>query len=115
MSTCNDDVNDVPLNPAALLRCGLMPGRIRTRQSGLNGETVGDQSQGVQLATVRKLASYWAADYDWRKLGAKLNADCAGSVHSAISRSFCSLRPEAGRNVPPAPTAERHALFQVRT
>ena len=37
-------------------------------------ETVADQSQGVQLATVQKLASYWATDYDWRKVEVKLNA-----------------------------------------
>ncbi|MER8634448.1 epoxide hydrolase 1 [Mesorhizobium opportunistum] len=37
-------------------------------------ETVADTSQGVQLATVQKLASYWATDYDWRKGEAKLNA-----------------------------------------
>ena len=37
-------------------------------------ETVADQSQGVQLATVQKLASYWATDYDWRKCEAKLKA-----------------------------------------
>ena len=37
-------------------------------------ETVADQSQGVQLATIRKLARYWATDYDWRKVEAKLNA-----------------------------------------
>ena len=37
-------------------------------------ETVEDQSQGVQLATVRKLANYWATNYDWRKAEAKLNA-----------------------------------------
>jgi hypothetical protein len=37
-------------------------------------ETVADQSQGVQLSTVKKLASYWATDYDWRKVEAKLNA-----------------------------------------
>src|SRR5436190_2340289 len=37
-------------------------------------ETVTDQSQGVQLATIQKLAHYWATDYDWRKLEAKLNA-----------------------------------------
>jgi len=37
-------------------------------------ETVADQSQGVQLATVQKLARYWGADYDWRKCEAKLNA-----------------------------------------
>jgi hypothetical protein len=37
-------------------------------------ETVSDSSQGVQLATMKELASYWAADYDWRKCEAKLNA-----------------------------------------
>jgi pimeloyl-ACP methyl ester carboxylesterase len=37
-------------------------------------ETVADQSQGVQLATMQKLAGYWATDYDWRKCEAKLNA-----------------------------------------
>jgi pimeloyl-ACP methyl ester carboxylesterase len=35
-------------------------------------ETVTDQSQGVQLATMQKLARYWATDYDWRKVEAKL-------------------------------------------
>src|SRR5215467_12130434 len=37
-------------------------------------EPVDDQSQGVQLATVRDLASYWATEYDWRRCEAKLNA-----------------------------------------
>src|SRR5687767_12918408 len=37
-------------------------------------ETVTDQSQGVQLATIQKLARYWATDYDWRKAEAKLQA-----------------------------------------
>ena len=37
-------------------------------------ETVADASQGVQLATMQKLALYWANDYDWRKVEAKLNA-----------------------------------------
>src|SRR5512134_3598844 len=37
-------------------------------------ETVTDSSQGVPLATVQKLARYWATDYDWRKAEAKLNA-----------------------------------------
>ncbi len=37
-------------------------------------ETVADQSQGVQFATIQKLARYWATDYDWRKCEAKLNA-----------------------------------------
>src|SRR6266508_2591477 len=37
-------------------------------------ETVADQSQGVQLATIQELARYWATEYDWRKCEAKLNA-----------------------------------------
>jgi pimeloyl-ACP methyl ester carboxylesterase len=37
-------------------------------------ELVGDRSQGVQLATLKALVSYWATDYDWRKAEAKLNA-----------------------------------------
>jgi pimeloyl-ACP methyl ester carboxylesterase len=37
-------------------------------------ETVGDFSQGVPLATVQKLAKYWATEYDWRKVEARLNA-----------------------------------------
>jgi pimeloyl-ACP methyl ester carboxylesterase len=37
-------------------------------------ETVADATQGVQLATMQKLARYWATDYDWRKAEAKLNA-----------------------------------------
>src|SRR6201981_4258062 len=37
-------------------------------------EPVDDQSQGVQLATVRALADYWATEYDWRRCEAKLNA-----------------------------------------
>jgi hypothetical protein len=37
-------------------------------------ETVGDQSQGVQLAKLQELVRYWATDYDWRKAEATLNA-----------------------------------------
>src|SRR5690349_13638329 len=37
-------------------------------------EPVMDASQGVQLATIQKLARYWATNYDWRKIEAKLNA-----------------------------------------
>jgi pimeloyl-ACP methyl ester carboxylesterase len=37
-------------------------------------ETVADQSQGPQLATMQKLARYWATDYDWREVEAKLKA-----------------------------------------
>ena len=37
-------------------------------------ETVSDQSQGVQLATMQKLARYWSTDYDWHNCEAKLKA-----------------------------------------
>jgi len=37
-------------------------------------ETVADESQGVQLATMQKLARYWETEYDWRTCEAKLNA-----------------------------------------
>lgn len=37
-------------------------------------ETVGDASQGVQLATIQKLAQYWIEGYDWRKAEEKLNS-----------------------------------------
>src|SRR5678815_3397029 len=37
-------------------------------------ELVGDRSQGVQLATLKALAHYWATDHNWRKAEAKLNA-----------------------------------------
>ncbi len=37
-------------------------------------ETVTDDSQGVQLATMRELARYWQTEYDWRKFEARLNA-----------------------------------------
>ncbi|PTL78841.1 epoxide hydrolase family protein [Vitiosangium sp. GDMCC 1.1324] len=37
-------------------------------------ETVTDRSQGVQLAKMQELVRYWATDYDWRKVEAKLNA-----------------------------------------
>jgi pimeloyl-ACP methyl ester carboxylesterase len=37
-------------------------------------ETVADFSQGVPLATMQKLARYWATEYDWRTVEAKLNS-----------------------------------------
>ena len=37
-------------------------------------ETVTDASQGVQLATMQKLARYWGTEYDWRKIETKLNS-----------------------------------------
>jgi len=37
-------------------------------------ELVKDETQGVQFATMQVLAKYWATDYDWRKVEARLNA-----------------------------------------
>lgn len=37
-------------------------------------ETVADFSQGVPLATVQKIANYWATQYDWRKIERRLNS-----------------------------------------
>src|SRR5918995_3629142 len=37
-------------------------------------ETVDDDSQGVPLATMQKLARHWATEYDWRRCEAELNA-----------------------------------------
>src|SRR4029079_3582250 len=37
-------------------------------------ELVQDDSQGVRLALLQELASYWETEYDWRKVEEKLNA-----------------------------------------
>jgi hypothetical protein len=61
-------------------------------------ETVTDASQGVQLATIQELAGYWATDYDWRKVEAKLNAlpqfitEIDGLDISASDASFAVIR-----------------------
>ncbi|WP_435123674.1 epoxide hydrolase N-terminal domain-containing protein [Micromonospora tulbaghiae] len=36
-------------------------------------QTVDDQSQGVPLETSQALARYWATEYDWRRVEARLN------------------------------------------
>ncbi len=37
-------------------------------------ETVNDDTQGVQLATIQKLADYWLNQHDWRKVEARINS-----------------------------------------
>jgi pimeloyl-ACP methyl ester carboxylesterase len=37
-------------------------------------EAVADDTQGVQLATMQKLARYWATEHDWREVEAKLKS-----------------------------------------
>src|SRR5213594_1879560 len=78
--------------PAATLRAtaedaSIRPFRFTASQAALDDlrrrikatqwperETVNDETQGVQLATMQKLAAYWATDYDWRKIEARMNA-----------------------------------------
>jgi pimeloyl-ACP methyl ester carboxylesterase len=59
---------DVPEDRVEDLRRRIAATRLPSK------ELVEDRSQGVQLATIRELAHYWATDYDWRKAEAKLNA-----------------------------------------
>ena len=56
-------------------------------------ETVTDESQGVPLAMMQQLARYWATDYDWRKVEARLNVlpqfrglGTAATLHHGTSR-----------------------------
>ena len=37
-------------------------------------ETVADESQGVQLATMQELVRYWGTEYNFRRIEARLNA-----------------------------------------
>jgi pimeloyl-ACP methyl ester carboxylesterase len=37
-------------------------------------ETVSDESEGIQLAVIQKLARYWETEYDWRRCEAQINA-----------------------------------------
>ena len=37
-------------------------------------ETVADESEGIQLTMIQKLARYWGTEYDWRPCEARLNA-----------------------------------------
>lgn len=59
---------DFPEDALVDLRNRLAASRLPER------ETVSDNSQGVPLATVQKLLRYWANEYDWRKVEAKLNS-----------------------------------------
>ena len=38
-------------------------------------ETVADRSQGIRLAKLQELVRYWGAEYDWRKVEARLNSN----------------------------------------
>ncbi len=59
---------DVPKDALEDLRRRIEAARLPSK------ELVKDRSQGVQLATIHELATYWATEYDWRKAEARLNA-----------------------------------------
>jgi pimeloyl-ACP methyl ester carboxylesterase len=59
---------DIPEEAIADLR------RRTTATRWPDKETVGDQSQGVQLDKLQALVRYWGTDYDWRRAEARLNA-----------------------------------------
>lgn len=68
---------DTPIRP---FRANVSEADLSDMRSRINAtrwperETVADSSQGVPLAVMQTLASYWATGYDWRKCEAKLNA-----------------------------------------
>jgi pimeloyl-ACP methyl ester carboxylesterase len=71
-SATNDAIRPFHVNvPEADL--SEMHRRIRTTRWP-ERETVADESQGVPLATMQSLARYWATDYKWRQVEARLNA-----------------------------------------
>ncbi|MFD0502918.1 epoxide hydrolase family protein [Streptomyces chiangmaiensis] len=78
----------LPGKPAATSgSAGIRPFRVHVREQDLadlrrriiatrwpDRETVRDQSQGVQLATIQRLARYWGTAYNWRNIEARLNS-----------------------------------------
>jgi pimeloyl-ACP methyl ester carboxylesterase len=75
MSTTVDTATDIraftveiPDERIADLRRRIESTRLPTK------ELVEDRSQGVQLATIRELAEYWATDYDFGRVEERLNA-----------------------------------------
>jgi hypothetical protein len=61
----------IPVTPEAEMEA------LRARVTAIrwpDQELVTDNSQGPKLAVMQELARYWAAEYDWRRCEAKLNA-----------------------------------------
>jgi pimeloyl-ACP methyl ester carboxylesterase len=76
-TTVAAESNDTAIRPfrAAIAEKELLELRRRIASTRWpTKELVEDRSQGVQLATLKALAHYWATDYDWRKAEARLNA-----------------------------------------
>jgi hypothetical protein len=60
-------------------------------------ETVADQSQGVPLAMIQKLARYWMTDYDWRTCQANLKRGRQGRALRRLGGAGALLRRGAIR------------------
>lgn len=85
---CSQDLETAPLDqPANLTNESVRPFHVKIPEEDLvdlqrriaatrwpEKELVADASQGVQLATMQKLAQYWSTSYDWRKCEQKLNS-----------------------------------------
>jgi pimeloyl-ACP methyl ester carboxylesterase len=79
--------NAVGLSTPAETSTSIRPFRVQVSEDALTDlrrrlaetrwpdkETVADTSQGVQLATMKKLVDYWQKEYDWRKIEARMNS-----------------------------------------
>ena len=76
-STRGSSSGDSPLRPFKVTTSDEALSDLRRRINATKWperETVSDNSQGVPLATMQKLASYWAKEYDWRKAEKRLNS-----------------------------------------
>ena len=62
-------------------------------------EQVADDSQGVQLETVKKLARYWATEHDWRKVEASTRCF---ATRPAFPSPSPTIRSPASRSAPAA-------------
>jgi pimeloyl-ACP methyl ester carboxylesterase len=71
-ATTSEAIRPFHLNVAEAELTGLRR-RINTTRWP-DRETVSDESQGVQLATMQEVARHWGTDYDWRKCERKLKA-----------------------------------------
>jgi len=83
----SEAVDEALSSPSGSGGAGIRPFKFRATEAALadlkqrivaakwpSPELVPDASQGVRLTTMRKLATYWEKNHDWRKAEAKLNA-----------------------------------------
>src|SRR4051794_32468001 len=77
VTTSEMAIGDTALRPFTVTVAEKELDDLRARIAGTRWpekETVDDQSQGPQLATMQALARHWLDEYDWRKCEARLNA-----------------------------------------